>query len=70
MQERQADGAAARDAARMHLLVFSVASTLFLMAGGYFLGSMIGWWAGSDWMDVTAAVVFASVILVARLLTK
>ncbi|MFH8791664.1 hypothetical protein [Streptomyces sp. NPDC017941] len=45
-------------------------SMLFLVALGYLVGSMVGWWAGRDWADIVAAVVFAGTVGFARLATK
>ncbi|MCX5247138.1 hypothetical protein OG895_18225 [Streptomyces sp. NBC_00201] len=45
-------------------------STLFLVALGYLVGSMVGWWAGRDWAIIVAAVVFAGTAGFARLATK
>ncbi|MEV8248389.1 hypothetical protein AB0R01_32140 [Streptomyces rochei] len=45
-------------------------SALFLVALGYLVGSMLGWWAGRDWAIIVAAVVFASTFGFARLATK
>ncbi|MEV8569680.1 hypothetical protein AB0436_29640 [Streptomyces sp. NPDC051322] len=59
-----------RRAGNKGLLIFAVASALFLVALGYLVDSMLGWWAGPDWMLVVAGVVFASVVAFARLSTK
>ncbi|MFH8445952.1 hypothetical protein ACH4D3_32670 [Streptomyces sp. NPDC018026] len=45
-------------------------STLFLVALGYLVGSMAGWWAGRDWAIIVAAVVFAGTAGFARLAAK
>lgn len=68
-QERESVEGTPRRPGKTWLLLFAVACVLTLAACGYFLGLMLGWWAGSDWMTVAAAVVLASVILVGRLHT-
>ena len=70
MQEPEQVGDTPHRAGNTGLLVFAVTSTLFLVALGYLVGSMVGWWAGRDWAIIVAAVVFAGTVGFARLATK
>lgn len=70
MQEPEPVGDTPRRAGNTGLLVFAVTSTLFFVALGYLVGSMVGWWAGRDGAIIVAAVVFAGTAGFARLATK
>lgn len=70
MLEPESVGDTPRRADNRGVFVFAVTSALFLVALGYLVGSMLGWWAGRDWAIIVAAVVFASTFGFARLATK
>ncbi|WP_167752088.1 hypothetical protein [Streptomyces sp. H23] len=70
MQEPESVRGTPRRAGNTGLLVFAVTSALFLVALGYLVGSMAGWWAGRDWAIIVAAVVFAGTAGFARLAAK
>jgi hypothetical protein len=69
-QDRESVEGTPRRPRKIGILVFAVACVLTLAACGYFIGSMLGWWVGSDWLSVAAAVVLGSVIFAGRVYTK
>ncbi|KDN16532.1 hypothetical protein [Amycolatopsis rifamycinica] len=70
MRERAPDDEQRRRAAKRQVRVFAVALTLFL-AAFYFVGAVLGLWAGSGWMAALGAMVLAiSIAAYARRATK